>query len=162
MVPWVAGDASSSLAVSTMSEEEKEQEETQEEERKFPEEVVRMSKEDMAKFIREFRSGQIFSSAHLPEHDDRLIPMVFLVLTLGALYGAPDSYINSIGLIWEYLKQAGPRSINGYPQFFSCRLVHKEDWEKIRKTIIELDNREKSDVESLLDSDGQDSEPSNS
>lgn len=121
----------------------------QKEDFKYPEEVQRLSKDQMAKFIREFRSGQIFSSAHIIE--DYMILRVFLVLSLGALSKAPDTYINSIGLFWEYIKDAGPLSINGYPQFFSCRMVHKEDWAKIRKTILELDNREKSELEDLLE-----------
>jgi hypothetical protein len=138
--------------MSEKKEEEGPEEEGPEEEgEKYPEEIRRMSKEELATFVREFRGGQIFSSAHISEGDDHIIRMVFLVLTLGGLHDAPDSYLNSIGLIWEYFSNAGPRSINGYPQFFSCHLMHRDDWDRARKAIIELDNREKSDVERLLD-----------
>lgn len=73
-----------------------------------------------------------------------------MVLSFGALKNASDSYIDSIGLIWEYMENAGPRSINNCPQFSSCRFMHREDWKIAKKAIIELDSREKADVESVL------------
>lgn len=39
-------------------------------------------------------------------------------------------HTEQIGVIWEYLAQAGPRSINGMPMFFSCRFMHREDWQR--------------------------------
>lgn len=65
-------------------------------------------------------------------------------------------YFKDIGVVWEWLSKAGPRSINGYPIFFSCRLMHREDWEKARRAAQkEMDRRKELD----LDLDVQD-EPS--
>jgi len=46
-------------------------------------------------------------------------------------------HLKSIGLIYEYLDKAGPMSVNGQPNFFSCRFMNKEDaatmWEYYEK-----------------------------
>lgn len=39
-------------------------------------------------------------------------------------------HVEQIGIFWEYLDQAGPRSINGMPMFFSVRIMHKDDWQR--------------------------------
>jgi hypothetical protein len=40
-------------------------------------------------------------------------------------------YINNIGLIYEYISNAGPMGINGKPIFMSCRFLTKEDTTKM-------------------------------
>lgn len=44
-------------------------------------------------------------------------------------------YFRDIGLIYEYLDKAGPRSINGYPIFFSMRIMHRDDWARAARAI---------------------------
>lgn len=39
--------------------------------------------------------------------------------------------VKSIGLVYEYLSEAGPMSVNGKPTFFSLRLLNKADTEKM-------------------------------
>lgn len=41
----------------------------------------------------------------------------------------------NLGVIYAYHKDALPRSVNGYPMFMSCVLLHKLDWELVRKAI---------------------------
>lgn len=90
--------------------------------------VPRKSREELRKFVDDFVSGRIFSSAHLPPTDDRLIGGVFLTAGLGGFSEWTLEELQQIGIIYEYLNQAGPRSINGYPCFFSLRVLHVEDW----------------------------------
>lgn len=46
------------------------------------------------------------------------------------------NYINeNLGVIYAEMKDAGPRSINGYPIFWACSYLHKLDWEIVRKAI---------------------------
>jgi hypothetical protein len=33
--------------------------------------------------------------------------------------------------VWEYLKEAGPTSVNGYPCFYSCRMITTADLERV-------------------------------
>jgi len=39
----------------------------------------------------------------------------------------PKPEVEKIGAMWEEWSKAGPRSINGYPFFFSGHLLHKDD-----------------------------------
>lgn len=42
-----------------------------------------------------------------------------------------ENMLKSIGLVYEYLDKAGPRGINGMPNFFSCRLLNQDDAKKM-------------------------------
>ncbi len=42
-----------------------------------------------------------------------------------------EKQLTSIGLVYEYLTEAGPTSVNGCPVFFSLRLLNKVDTEKM-------------------------------
>lgn len=54
-----------------------------------------------------------------------------------------NAYFRDLGIIWEYLGEAAPRAINGCPMFFSCHLMHREDWERARAAINrEFERRE--------------------
>jgi hypothetical protein len=89
--------------------------------------------------------GRIFTSNHIrPSYEgDNIVSMVFMPLAFGALKDMTEDAIRHIGLIWEYLDQAGPRSINGYPIFSSLRFMHKDDWARATLAIkTELDRRE--------------------
>ena len=48
-----------------------------------------------------------------------------------------EKYIDDIGMFYENISEAGPRSINGYPMFFSCKIVSKED----TKRFVEMYNK---------------------
>lgn len=45
--------------------------------------------------------------------------------------GAKKEYYESIGLIYEYFSESSPRSINGYPSFFSCMFLSHGDTSKM-------------------------------
>ena len=54
-----------------------------------------------------------------------------------------DFMEQDIGLIYEYIEKAGPRSINGHPSFFSCQTLNKEDTTKMFKHYEKLNKQEK-------------------
>lgn len=88
---------------------------------------ARMTTESLSKFVDDFVSGRVWSTAHTPEGQDALLP--FPILKLAGLPEALDP--KKIGLVWEYLDQASPLAVNEMPQFFSCRMMHIEDWERV-------------------------------
>ena len=48
-----------------------------------------------------------------------------------------------LGIIYGYYKDAGPRTINGYPIFFSMGVLNKTDWERLREVLTkELERRD--------------------
>lgn len=77
--------------------------------------------------------GKIFCDQHIPPDSSlHTMPMVFMPIILGAL----DQYTGDrkeIGMIFEYLDKAGPRSINGYPNFFSMQILTQAEWEIAHK-----------------------------
>lgn len=47
-----------------------------------------------------------------------------------------QAFLEEIGMIYENISEAGPRSINGYPVFFGCKILSRENTKK----FIELYN----------------------
>jgi hypothetical protein len=54
---------------------------------------------------------------------------------------AYQHHFQNLGVIWEWMDKAGPRAINGYPIFFSCRIMHAEDWNRAKRAIIREQER---------------------
>lgn len=85
---------------------------------------------------------QIFCDRHIPQPQwEDMVPSVFLTIGLGG-FGNVD--VTTLGLVWEHLDKAGPRSINGFPMFFSCNLLNKEDAEKVMVIVRRLKEAEKA------------------
>lgn len=52
--------------------------------------------------------------------------------------GAADKIdADKVGMLYEYMDKAGPRSVNGYPCFFSFRWLDKRD----SRRVVTLYNR---------------------
>lgn len=104
--------------------------------------VACLQPDELRKFVDDFVSGRVFTSAHLRESDD--IAMVFMPLALGALAGWSDTGLKQIGVLWEYLDKAGPMVINGLPCFFSFRILNADDWATARAAILREQERRKN------------------
>jgi hypothetical protein len=103
------------------------------------------SEEDLKAFVMGVCNNDIFTDRHMSEHEAQHIGMVFMPLSLGGLSHPhmPKTYLESLGCIWEWNKDAGPRSVNGMPCFFSMRLMNKTDAERAFKAIHEELERRK-------------------
>ena len=54
-----------------------------------------------------------------------------------------DKLKSDLGVIYGYYKDSmGGRAINGFPMLASCALLHREDWELVRKAIDRVLSRE--------------------
>lgn len=82
-------------------------------------------------------AGQIFCNWHLEDQGD--LSSVFMPLGLGAFDSFSEEDFNDVGMVYEHLEKQGPRSINGYPTFFSVRLVNKAGADKIRTYLQQLE-----------------------
>lgn len=98
-----------------------------------PTELSKMTTEKLREFVQDVLAGRIFVAEQVRRAED--IPMVFMPIIMGALSDWPMSLKKQIGTIWEYNDLALPRSINGYPCFASCHILHTEDWERAKKAI---------------------------
>jgi hypothetical protein len=92
--------------------------------------------EEKKKFVLALVNGGVFTDHHIRKPE--MIPMVFMPIALGALSGSSESYIKSIGLIYEYMDAAQSRSIDGMPTFFSCRMMNVADAEECLAAYNEL------------------------
>lgn len=79
-----------------------------------------LSREEIRKLALDMRQGVVFTDRQCK--GENLLPMVFMPL---ALVGIPKNLVGKVGLVYEYMDKAGPRSINGMPMFFSCRFLIK-------------------------------------
>lgn len=99
-----------------------------------------LPQEKLDEIAKDIALNKIFTSAHMRESDwGTVMGLVFMPLALGAFaQEKPQDFevgalkeepvmLQDIGLIYEYWDQAGPRSINGYPIFWSCRYLNHED-----------------------------------
>jgi hypothetical protein len=73
--------------------------------------------------------GLIFTSLQVQNPSD--IGMVFMPILLMDENQMAEFKELKPFVIFEYFDKAGPRSINGYPIFWSCCHATKEEWEKI-------------------------------
>jgi hypothetical protein len=85
--------------------------------------------DELKQIAKDMWKGRIFTNRHCK--DETLLGSIFMSLALGGLNNLPDEDVNDIGMVYEYLSEAGPRAINGYPMFMSCRLLSKADTTKV-------------------------------
>jgi hypothetical protein len=91
-----------------------------------------MDDNELREFVDDFLSGNIFTSAQVPENES--LNLIFMPLVLGG-GDMLKPIADDIGCLFEYMSKAFPRSINGYPMFHSFRVMHKDDWKVALKTI---------------------------
>lgn len=70
----------------------------------------------------DIESGKVFTDWHCRDVED--IRTVFMPLMFGTLKGYD---LGSIGMIYEYMSEAGPMAVNNMPTFFSMRMLNKQD-----------------------------------
>lgn len=80
--------------------------------------------EEIESLAKSLYKNEIFTDQHVRNQD---LGCVFMVLSLGAFKNFTEEEVSDIGLIYEYLHQAGPMSVNGYPTFFSLNLLSRND-----------------------------------
>lgn len=96
-----------------------------------------MSEEELRKLAVDYVEGKIFTTFHFNKHDIEsgdMVGLVFMPLLLGGASFAHDAW-----MLYEYYSEAGPRSINGYPIFFSMRKVIQKDAPAFRLYVKEYE-----------------------
>lgn len=72
-------------------------------------------------------NGHVFGSWMVPENDTHLLPSIFMVLVFLEDIERKKMKRDGVVHVYEWMKEAGPRSINGYPIFMSARFLNQED-----------------------------------
>lgn len=106
--------------------------------------LPKLTDDKLREFVDDFVSNRIFTTAHLRDHEAQMIPMIFMPLGFGCFSKVQPDSLKIIGVIYESYDKAGPRSINGFPMFFSFSMLHIDDWERAKVAIIKEQERRKS------------------
>lgn len=106
------------------------------------------------KLAMEIYTGSVFTDRHIrsSDHGD---PMLMTCIFMPLVFMSKEQIeeMKDVGMIYEYMSQAGSRSINGYPIFSSFRRLSKQDTDKVmqlyREICQELDDVPPSAPETL-------------
>jgi hypothetical protein len=98
------------------------------------------TEKELNQIARDLHAGRIYTDLHIPEHEAMGLIMVFLPLGFMEK-GAREELLNDEpGLLYEYLDEANPRSVNGMPTFMSMQILNKKDAEKVLDKTRKLDD----------------------
>jgi hypothetical protein len=115
----------------------------------LPEPVVKqavpaMDPNKLKDLARAYVRQEIFTDRQCRDPQD--IRMVFMPIIFGALEQVD---LSTVGLIYEFMNEASPRSINGMPTFLSMRLLNREDAKKMADFAMKLQAAEQAAMAAL-------------
>lgn len=124
-----------------------------------------LSDVELKSIAKDMYNNVIFSNLFVSKNEQHLLTSIFMPLAfLGPGMHGDDvreknidslleeeyyqKYVSNIGMLYEFMKEASPRGINGYPMFPSMKLLDKKDTEK----VIEFYNKY-SELQKKLESE---------
>jgi hypothetical protein len=97
---------------------------------------------ELKQLAKDVWDGKVFTDCHIEEMPDEIfigtLKMIFMPLALFGKEDYEDFQKQKPGMVYEYLDQAGPRSINGYPSFFSFQFLTEEELPKFHAFYVEV------------------------
>ena len=97
-----------------------------------------LTDEEIKKLADDMYKGLVFTDRHIQNPDD--VSRVFIPLVLLKKEQIEELNVDSPGLIYEYMNNAGPMSINGMPMFCSFRFLSQEDAKKVMEKYLQIKN----------------------
>lgn len=108
----------------------------------MPLEIPNRTAQELKQLAVDLRAGRVWTSAHDKATGGRLSSFMVLLFMDGEQ--RKEFLESDVGLIYEYLDKAGPRAVNGCPQFFSCLMLNRADTERLHKLLKALEEAEAS------------------
>lgn len=93
-------------------------------------EAERLTEDEIKDTVRGLVTGRIYTGTMVPPD---MLSTVFMPIVMGAL---TDIDPDTVGNVIADISKAADMSINGYPVFFSCRIVHRDDWAVIAERAM--------------------------
>lgn len=78
-----------------------------------------------------YQSGDIFGSWQIAEHDMHLVSSIFMPLVFIDEITRKEFLRDGRLYYYSEMKEAGPRSINGYPMFMSLSSLNLDDVKRV-------------------------------
>lgn len=100
--------------------------------------ISRLAQDQLKELAVKFIDGTIYTSSGLSGEE---LPAVFMPIALGAFEKWSNEELMNVGLIYEEIEKAGPRSFNGKPGFLSMKLLHIEDTRRLTELVEEEKKR---------------------
>jgi len=95
-----------------------------------------MAEDEMKKLVKDCIHGLVFTAHNLgPGEGHHIVSSVFMPLAFGAFLDRARFELENLGTFYEYMSEEGPRTVNGYPTFFSVRIINKRDWDRCFEAI---------------------------
>lgn len=102
-----------------------------------------MSDVQLKKLAIDISDGKVFTDTMIPPDQYQMVSIIFMPLIfLGK--EKLEELANTCGLLYEYYDKAGPRSVNGFPIFFSFNSLNKEDIKKVDEYYKKIEEAKKS------------------
>lgn len=98
--------------------------------------VNRLSEEEIKRLALDIYRDKVFLSSMIDHSKDYMT--VFIPLVFGAWENLTRNGHEHLGVFYEYYDRAGPMSINGFPMFFSFKVLHREDCDLVDEAIREI------------------------
>jgi hypothetical protein len=99
-----------------------------------------MEESALRKLALDIIAGQVFGSWMLPEHSQQLMGNIFMCL----LFSKKGQIPSNVEQVYEYYNQAGKMAINGYPIFFSMRLLTEDDCTRLQPLLQQLHDQQQA------------------
>lgn len=96
----------------------------------------RKTDDEIAALAKRLYRNEIFVSWSIDRQSD--LPMVFMILNFLDKATLGEMVKDNIQFFYEEYRAAGPGSINGYPIFFSARLLSSEDGERLHAKVKQI------------------------
>jgi len=103
-----------------------------------------MDEKELRQLALDVAENKVFGTFHLREHEQGLVGNIFMPILFMDEKQHKDMKEKDIFHIYEYNTEAGPRSVNGCPIFFSMRMISKKDWIQCVKYIEQYRARKES------------------
>ncbi len=85
--------------------------------------------EELKQLAIDVLAGQVFTDRSIKQGDEHLARSIFMVLMfMGPKHGA--FLKEHCAMVYEYMEEAGPRGVNGYPMFMSFKWLTREQYPK--------------------------------
>jgi hypothetical protein len=97
-----------------------------------PKAPPRLTDEEVTALARDLVKDRIFMSDQLRKHEQNLLSSIFMPLVFMKPKDVRKMVDGDLAVLYEYFKEAGPRSINGRPMFFSMRWLNQADYARVR------------------------------
>jgi len=86
---------------------------------------------DLKQLAKDLLADKLFTTCHLRKGDEKLVSSIFMPLMFIDEKQRDEMEAEKVEVLFEYISEANPRSINGYPMFMTMRTMNKEEWEKV-------------------------------